>query len=311
MADRTVPLARQAVMDAMGLTPQEIERRKRVAGISQADVGHIATIKNLIVQHVEDFTRTFFDSLSVLEEAKGLFHDRDLQSRARLLKRDHLAAMVEGNLDVPYVEHRLELALLYSSAGLEQHIFLGAFHSLLRHIGGVVMKRFENSPQDGFDHFMALNRIAFFDLGIITDVLAFERERVIRQQREAIRELSTPVLKIRERLLLLPLVGMIDTQRARLLTDSLLASIRANRAKVVVMDVTGMTIIDSGIIAHLLQSMDAARLMGAQVIVTGLSAQLSQSLVLLGIDLATINAVGDLQAGIDAAERLLDRSIEA
>src|SRR5881396_3588308 len=71
------------------------------------------------------------------------------------------------------------------------------------------------------------------------------RERVIRQQQEAIRELSTPVLQVRERLLILPIIGVLDTQRARQLTEQLLRAIRINRAKVVVIDITGVPDIDS------------------------------------------------------------------
>ena len=67
-----------------------------------------------------------------------------------------------------------------------------------------------------------------------------ERERIIRQQQEAIRELSTPVLQVRERLLILPIIGVLDGQRARQLTEQLLRGIRANRAKVVVIDITGV-----------------------------------------------------------------------
>src|SRR3954463_7599965 len=67
-----------------------------------------------------------------------------------------------------------------------------------------------------------------------------ERERIIRQQQEAIRELSTPVLQVRERLLILPIIGVLDSQRARQLTEQLLRGIRANRAKVVVIDITGV-----------------------------------------------------------------------
>jgi rsbT co-antagonist protein RsbR len=121
----------------------------------------------------------------------------------------------------------------------------------------------------------------------------------------AIRELSTPVLQIRDRLLLLPIIGLIDTQRARLITDSLLRAIRINRAKVVVMDITGVATIDSRVANYLLQTVSAARLMGAVIIVTGLSSEVAQSLVALGIDLGPLNFVGDLQGGIEEAERLL------
>src|SRR5207247_1261289 len=118
-------------------------------------------------------------------------------------------------------------------------------------------------------------------------------------------ELSTPVLQIRDRMLLLPIIGVIDTHRARLVTESLLHAIRANRARVVVMDVTGVATIDSKVANHLLQTVTAARLMGATVIVSGLSSEVAQSLVALGIELTKFNAVGDLQGGVEEAERLL------
>ncbi len=85
-----------------------------------------------------------------------------------------------------------------------------------------------------------------------------ERERIIRQQQEAIRELSTPVLQVREQLLILPIIGVLDSQRARQLTEQLLRAIRANRAKVVVIDITGVPTIDSTVANHLVQTVDAS-----------------------------------------------------
>src|SRR6266849_591021 len=127
-----------------------------------------------------------------------------------------------------------------------------------------------------------------------------ERERIIRQQQEAIRELSTPVLQVRERLLILPIIGVIDPQRARQLTEQLLRAIRANRAKVVVIDVTGVAAMDSGVANHLVQTVEASRLLGATVIVTGLSPEIAQTLVTIGVDLSEMATVGDHFTQVDA-----------
>jgi rsbT co-antagonist protein RsbR len=132
-----------------------------------------------------------------------------------------------------------------------------------------------------------------------------ERERVIREQQEAIRVLSTPVLQVRERLLILPIIGVIDPQRARQLTEQLLRSIRTNRAKVVVIDITGVPVMDANVANHLVQTVEATRLLGATVIITGLSPEIAQTLVTIGVDLGKMNTVGDLQGGIEEAERLL------
>jgi rsbT co-antagonist protein RsbR len=132
-----------------------------------------------------------------------------------------------------------------------------------------------------------------------------ERERVIREQQEAIRELSTPVLQVRERLLILPIIGLIDPHRSRQLTEQLLRGIRANRARVVVIDITGVAAMDANVANHLVLTVEAARLLGARVIVTGLSPEIAQTLVNIGVDLGKMNTVGDLQGGIEEAERAL------
>jgi rsbT co-antagonist protein RsbR len=147
----------------------------------------------------------------------------------------------------------------------------------------------------------AANRIA------VTVGVSFveERERIIREQQAAIRELSTPVLQVRERLLILPIIGGLDSQRARQLTEQLLQAIRATRAKMVVIDITGVGTIDITVANHLVQTVEASRLMGARAIVTGLSSGIAQTLVDLGVDLSMMRTVGDLQGGLEEAERLL------
>jgi rsbT co-antagonist protein RsbR len=147
----------------------------------------------------------------------------------------------------------------------------------------------------------AANRIA------VTVGVSFvqERERVIREQQESIRELSTPVLLVRDRLLILPIIGVLDSQRARQLTEQLLRGIQANRAKVVVIDVTGVATIDLHVANHLVQAVEAARLMGASAIMTGLSSEIAQTLIDLRVNLGMMHTVGDLQGGLEEAERLI------
>jgi rsbT co-antagonist protein RsbR len=148
-------------------------------------------------------------------------------------------------------------------------------------------------------------------LAIVAMAFIRERENVVRQQQEAIRELSTPVLQVREGLLILPIIGLIDSLRAKQLTEQLLRAIRDNRAKAVVVDITGVPAVDSKIANHLLQTVDAARLMGARVIVTGLSPEVAQALVTIGVDLTRLKTVGDLQGGIEEADKHIGYKVYA
>ncbi len=284
---------------------QDVERRKRFVGLENDDIARLAAIKPIVVQNADQFSAAFFDYLRSIEEAMLLFKNTAILEEARRLKHEHLIAMVEGDYGVPYVEQRVRLGALYSKVGLDVRVFLGAFHHLMKSIGLEVMKHNTANPLAAFESFMSLQKIGSFDIAIIVDVLIDERERTINLQQQAIRELSTPALQVRDRLLILPIIGLIDSQRAKQLTDNLLHAIRANRAKVVVMDVTGVAAVDSKVANHLIQTVAAARLMGAMAIITGLSAEVAQSLVALGVDLSKISTVGDLQGGLEAAERLL------
>jgi rsbT co-antagonist protein RsbR len=192
--------------------------------------------------------------------------------------------------------------------GVETHEVLGIVLLLRDVLARSLFERYQhdaallNRILDAYEP--AANRIA------VTVGVSFveERERVIRDQQDAIRELSTPVLQVRPRLLILPIIGVLDSQRARQLTEQLLGAIQSHRAKLVVIDITGVASIDVEVANHLVQTVEAARLMGASAIVTGLSSTIAQTLVDLGVDLSMLRTVGDLQGGLEEAERLLAES---
>jgi rsbT co-antagonist protein RsbR len=295
----------RVVQQTIKLTDQDIERRKRFVGLDADDVPRIVAVRPLMAQRADALTASFFDYLSPLDEAAQLFRNRQMLEKAKQMKREHLIAMANGVYDRAYVDQRLALGFLYSKAGIDMRVFLGAYHHLMQGIGAAIITDAGKDFLGAFERFMSLKKVGFFDIGLIIDILVAERERTISAQQEAIRELSTPALQLREHLLILPIIGVVDSVRARQLTDNMLQAIRVNRAKVVVMDITGVAAVDSKVANHLIQTIAAARLMGAKVIVTGLSANVAQSLVSLGIDLGTVETVGDLQGGLELAERNL------
>lgn len=135
------------------------------------------------------------------------------------------------------------------------------------------------------------------------------QEQVIEAQRAALRELSTPIIPIFEGIIILPLVGGIDSARARDVMRSLLAGIGAYRAKVVILDITGVPLVDSGVADHLNRAMQAARLKGSRTIVSGISDAVAETIVELGIDWSGVHTVRDLQTGLLYALESLGRRI--
>jgi DNA-binding LacI/PurR family transcriptional regulator/anti-anti-sigma regulatory factor len=127
------------------------------------------------------------------------------------------------------------------------------------------------------------------------------QQEVIEAQQRAIQELSTPIIPVLEGVIVMPLIGSIDTLRARDVTRSLLKGIREHRARVVILDVTGVPIVDSGVAAYLNKTVQAARLKGARTMVTGISDAVAETIVDLGIDWSEIETLRDLQTGLRAA----------
>ena len=139
------------------------------------------------------------------------------------------------------------------------------------------------------------------DLTVSHDAQRNLQQEVIEAQRRAIQELSTPVIPVIERIIVMPLIGTIDTLRAGDIMHVLLQGIREHRARVVILDITGVPLVDTAVANHLIKTMQAARLKGARTIITGISDAVAETLVDLGVDWSDFETLADLQTGLIAA----------
>src|SRR6059036_1564900 len=280
--------------------------RERTAILSPPSVTTVALLTELVSHLRDNRTHLREEWVRLITEAELLtaMSREEIFAEATSVYDSYVEALETGTLEALQAYAR-NLSERIIPRGVETHEVVGIVLLLRDVLARSLFAKYHadfaplNRILDAYEP--AANRIA----NTVAVGFVQERERIIRQQQEAIRELSTPVLQVRERLLILPIIGVIDSQRARQLTEQLLRGIRTNRAKVVVIDITGVAAMDSIIANHLVQTVEASRLLGATVIVTGLSPEIAQTLVKIGVDLGKMNTVGDLQGGIEEAERLL------
>ncbi|MEU0721547.1 STAS domain-containing protein [Streptomyces lavendulocolor] len=143
-------------------------------------------------------------------------------------------------------------------------------------------------------------------------VLSFEtyvegREEIIQRQSRQLLEVSTPVVRLWRHVLAVPLIGTLDTARTQVVMESLLQAIQDNEAQVAIIDITGVPAVDTAVAQHLMHTVNAVRLMGADCVISGIRPPIAQTIAQLGIDLSTILTRATLADALAAAIRLTDQ----
>jgi rsbT co-antagonist protein RsbR len=290
--------------DAMGIDDAELARRKAFLELGDEDVRRLTALHATAHEYADGVIDEFYRHLLAFPDTAAYFRDPRTLGHVKGKQREYFLQLTSGEYGAAYVASRVAIGTVHQRINLPLKAYFGAYNFYVRAVAHRLLGR-ADVPPDVVETFLSLLKLIFLDINLALEAHVFQREQTIHAQQEMIRELSTPVLKVRDRLLIAPLIGVLDTPRARQLTAQLLRAIRDHRAKVVVLDITGVAVVDSAVANHLLQTVQASRLMGARVLITGISAEIAQTLVRIGVDFSQLETLGDLQEGIAEAERLL------
>jgi len=143
----------------------------------------------------------------------------------------------------------------------------------------------------------------------IVDAYSKVWEKTVSLQKIALQELSASLIPVFEKISVMPLVGTIDTERAKLIMENLLQGVVKHRAEVVLLDITGVPVVDTMVAHHIIQAADAVRLVGAKCMLVGIRPEIAQTIVTLGINLNDFTTTSTLQRGVEQALALTNRAI--
>src|SRR6185436_5938883 len=167
----------------------------------------------------------------------------------------------------------------------------------------------ELAPAEAQASFRSVSKMVMFDMSLAIDTYIAANLDTVARHQAAIRELSTPVIRVHHRILLLPLVGTVDSHRAHQIMETLLTRVVDEQARVVIIDIAGVPIVDTKVADHLLKTTEAVRLIGADTIVTGISAQVARTIVQLGVDISSIHTRARLEDGLELGLPLVGKAI--
>ncbi|MDI6777290.1 MAG: STAS domain-containing protein [Syntrophales bacterium] len=243
---------------------------------------------------------------------KGLITEKQLREESAQFLRILVRAMAGGNFEdvaaPEYDEVNKFLASLSGarvSLGFSPSETAAYIFSLRQTVVRTLQEELGNQPEAlikmGFEFSVLLDK-----LGLITfETYVKAREEVIKEQQKSLLEVSTPVIQVWDEILILPLIGTIDSTRAKQIMENLLESIVATKSSMVIMDITGLPAVDTEVANRLLRAMQAAKLMGAECVLTGISPQISQTIVHLGVDLMVVTTRASLRDGLELAFKKL------
>ncbi|SFN83785.1 Stressosome protein rsbRA [Nocardia asteroides] len=287
-------------------TDDMVAARKRLMEFTDEDEALLRQFSGVATAGMAEIADELRAYLNEHRDTAALLSERDTEEQAEHLRSDHLSGLTAGTVDADYLIERMRMAARHERLGVKPTWLLGAYNRFLCSAASRICESSSSSdPERALATLLALQRLVFLDIGLAADIYLAKREHSNREQQRAVSELPTPVLQLIPGLLVVPIVGELDDRRALNLTNQLMAHIRNSRAQAAVVDITGLPSIDLDVAAHLITAVKACALLGAEVIFTGLSAEVARTLVDISPQKTTLITFVDLQSGVEHATQTL------
>lgn len=300
-------MAHRKYMSILRLDDAEIASRRAFFKLTDEDLARLASLRPFAERVTDDVVEAFYGLLLGHPETRRFFTDEEAIRRVKRTQREYFLGLFTGRCDMAYVEDRLRVGAAHERIGLAPKWYLGAYRQYLELIADALRRDMSDDAIRAA--YTSIERIVFFDMSLAIDTYIAANLEALGRHQAAIRELSTPVIRVYDRVLLLPLVGAIDSHRAQQVMESVLLHIVEAQAKCIIIDIAGVPVVDTRVADHLLKTTAAVRLLGAQTILTGITAQVARTMVQLGVDVSSMHTVSRLSDGIELALGIVGKCI--
>jgi rsbT co-antagonist protein RsbR len=295
-------------MKKLRLDEAELSRRRAYFDITDADLARLASLRGFAENHTDEIVEEFYRHILEHADSRKFFPDEATVRRVKTLQRHYFLDLFSGVLDLKYVEDRLRVGATHERIGMPPKFYLGSYAHYLRLVRSHLAREFGPGEEET-QAFNSIQKLVYFDMALAMDTYILTGLEDLRRHQAAIRELSTPVIRVFRHILLLPLVGAVDTQRAQQIMETVLLEVIQEHAKVIIIDIAGVLVVDTKVADHLLKTTAAVRLLGAETVLTGIRAEVARTIVQLGVDTSTMHTRSRLAEGIELALNILGKTI--
>ena len=271
--------------------------------ISDEDLGHIKEAGEIVNRHLNDVVATWYGWLKTQVEFEQFFSDPEVLRRTQALQLEYWQEFLQGQVDADYVAHRQRLGQTHARIGLSLSTYLAGADRFLGVINDLAAR--EMTSQERLSARQAMGKLMSLDVAVVVETYTRIEKETIRAQSRSLMEMSTPVTEIWTGILLLPLVGIIDSKRAQDIMNAVLAKISDSHARMFILDISGVGVVDTAVANHLVKITKATRLMGCDSTISGVSPAIAQTIVELGIDVGTVQTTATMRDALADAFRTL------
>lgn len=274
-------------------------------GVTDDDFAKIRKFGELVSPKIDAVVDALYVHMkSVLGDTFTLhFDDEKALTRAKSLSRRAWLEFLAGQWDERYIQSRIRIGEVHAQLQIEPRHYLAIMEAAVDSLIAAGIDGIAAADREDTIH--AIRRVANMEAAMVVDVYSTRTTEIITQQSRALTDMSTPITAIWDGILMLPVVGIVDSRRAQDIMQRMLEQISEKRATVFILDISGVAVVDTAVANHLIRMTKAARLMGSYTIVSGLSPSVAQTIVELGIEVGEMRTTGNLQDALRIAfERL-------
>lgn len=302
---KTRPVAgHRQYMQILKLDEAEVARRRAYFELGDDDLARLESLRPFAERHTHAIVEDFYALLLAHLESRTFFPDDATIRGVKRTQSEYFEGLFAGRCDLAYVEDRLRVGVAHERIGVSPKLYLGAYRRYLHLILEHLTRDFTDAAVVR-EAFMSIQKIVYFDMALAMDAYFAAHLETFGRQQRALRELSTPVTRVHDQVLLLPLVGTIDGARASQVMETVLLAVTEEQALAVIIDIAGVPFVDTQVADHLLKTTAAVRLLGAETILTGISPPVARTMVELGVDISSMHTVSRLSDGIEVALRMV------
>jgi rsbT co-antagonist protein RsbR len=296
-------------METLGLDEAELASRLAFFELTQEDFDRLRSLQDFARRHTTEITEELYHLILGHPKTRAFFPDETTVTRVKRQQNGYFLKLFEGEYGLDYVRDRLRVGAAHERIGMAPKWYLGAYRRYQQLINDRLDRELADDPEQAALAKASVTKIIHFDMALAIDVYIAANLETTMRHKAAIRELSTPVIRVHPRVLLLPIVGTVDTQRAQQIMETVLTRVVEEQAKVIIIDIAGVGVVDTKVAENLIKTTASVRLLGANVILTGISASVAQTIVQLGVEITTMRTTSRLEDGIALALAMVGKHI--